>query len=161
MPLQDPFPLWVGGNSAAGIARAALEGNGWHPLFPTPEAYRAGRERILHLREEAGLTERFTFAMSCPGTQVVVDPSAMSGASDLGGYEDVPDEYGYAPAFPSVDGRPMFVGEPAQLADDVRAYAAVGVEHLALRFWTVDPSVTVDGVIDQMRLWQERVAPLV
>jgi probable F420-dependent oxidoreductase len=160
-PLQDPFPLLVGGNSAAGIARAALEGNGWHPLFPTPEAYRAGRERILALRADAGLTERFTFAMSCPGTQVLTDAPALSDPADLGGYGDVPDEYGYAPSFPMANGRAMFVGEPAQLADDVRAYAAAGVEHLALRFWTVDPTATVDGVIEQMRLWQEQVAPLV
>jgi len=160
-PLQDPFPLLVGGNSPAGIARAALEGNGWHPLFPTPDAYRAGRERILELRKAAGLTEPFTFAMSCPGTQVITESAVSSGPSDLGGYGDIPDEYGYAPPFPTADGRPMFVGEPAQLAADVRSYSAVGVEHLALRFWTVDPSATVDGVIEQMRRWQEDVAPLV
>jgi probable F420-dependent oxidoreductase len=160
-PLQDPFPLLVGGNSAAGIARAALEGNGWHPLFPTPEGYRSGRDTILRLRAEAGLTERFTFALSCPGTQVVIGRSLDVAPLDHSQYGDVPEEYHYAPAIPTVDGRARFVGNPEQLVDDVRAYAAVGVEHLALRFWTVDPSATVDGVIAQMRLWQERVSPFV
>lgn len=160
-PLQDPFPLWVGGNSDAAIARAAQLGNGWHPLFPTPETYRAARDRIVQQRAADGLTEPFTFSLSCPGTQVIVDPSADDGPADLSGYGDVPDEYHYAPAFPMIDGRQRFVGQPAELAADVRAYAEAGVQHLALRFWTVDPTATVDAVIDQMRLWQELVAPLV
>lgn len=160
-PLQDPFPLWVGGNGDAAIARAARLGNGWHPLFPSPADYAAGRERILAQRREAGVTEPFTFSMSCPGTQVLVERAGPEGPADLGGYGDIPDEYHYAPPFPTVEGRPMFVGDPSELAADVRAYAAAGVEHLALRFWTVDPSATVDDVIEQMQRWQTLVAPLV
>ena len=91
---------------------------------------------------------------------MITESTVSTGPSDLGGYGDIPDEYGYAPPF-TADGRPMLVGEPAQLAADVHAYAAVGVEHLALRFEQVDPSATVDGVIEQMRHWQEDVAPLV
>lgn len=161
-PLQQPFPLLVGGNSDRALERAALHGTGWHPLFPTPQKYRAGRDTILEHRRRAGITEPFHFAMSCPGTQVVLESDPPSAPADLSGYRDVPDEYGYAPPFPTTpDGRAMFVGNPDQLAADVRAYAEAGVEHLALRFWTVDPGATVDGVIAQMERWQQHVAPAV
>lgn len=161
-PLQQPFPLLVGGNSDRALERAALHGTGWHPLFPTPQKYRAGRDTILEHRRRAGITEPFHFAMSCPGTQVVLESDPPSAPADLSGYRDVPDEYGYAPPFPTTpDGRAMFVGNPDQLAADVRAYAEACVEHLALRFWTVDPGATVDGVIAQMERWQQHVAPAV
>lgn len=160
-PLQDPFPLWVGGNGDAAIGRAALLGNGWHPLFPTPEVYATARQEILRRRADAGLTEPFTFSMSCPGTRVVVDAPSRGGTADVSAYGDMPDEYHYAPAFPAVDGRLRFVGQPDELAADVRAYAAAGVQHLALRFWTVDPTATVDDVVEQMRRWQALVVPLV
>lgn len=160
-PLQRPFPLWVGGNSPAAVARAATWGSGWHPLFPTPEAYKAGRDEILRRRTEAGLVDEFTFSMSCPGTQVITESVDDREPADIGGYGDVPDDYHYAPAFPAVGGRLRFVGTPEQLADDVRAYADAGVEHLALRFWTVDPTTTVADVVEQMTRWQQAVVPLV
>jgi probable F420-dependent oxidoreductase len=162
-PRQRPMPLWVGGNGPAAIARAARHGNGWHPLFPTPEQYAAARDEILSIRADAGNDEPFAFAMSCPGTRVELDddPPQRTGPS---GYGDVhiPEEYGYAPAFPAAaDGRLRFVGSPEQLADDVRAYRDAGVQHLALRFWTTDPEATVDDVVAQMVRWQQLVAPLV
>ena len=40
------LPLLVGGNHARALRRAALLGDGWHPLFPTPEYYREGRAEI-------------------------------------------------------------------------------------------------------------------
>jgi hypothetical protein len=42
----------------------------------------------------------------------------------------------------------------------VRAFAAAGVEHLALRFWTADPNATVDDVLAQFERFQALVAPL-
>jgi alkanesulfonate monooxygenase SsuD/methylene tetrahydromethanopterin reductase-like flavin-dependent oxidoreductase (luciferase family) len=152
------MPLWVGGNGPRAIERAARHGNGWHPLFPTPEAYRAAREQILAVRAAASLHDPFAFAMSCPGTRIVLDDDPPQQAAPSR-YDDVPAEYGYAPAFPTDDrGRLRFVGNPDELAGDVRAYAAAGVEHLALRFWTTDPAATVDDVIDQMARWQRDVA---
>lgn len=43
-----PIPIWVGGNSDAGIRRAVLLGDAWHPLRFTPEwlAEAAGRLKI-------------------------------------------------------------------------------------------------------------------
>ena len=160
-PRQRPFPVFVGGNGAAAYRRAARYGTGWHPLFPTPDAYRAGRDAILRRRAEAGRTDGFTFSYSCPHTQVVVearhDVAHQATYSDFG---EVPDEYNYAPAPPAAgDGRPMFVGTPEQLVADVSGFVAAGVEHFALRFWAGSPGVEPAAVVEQMRRFAEDVAP--
>jgi alkanesulfonate monooxygenase SsuD/methylene tetrahydromethanopterin reductase-like flavin-dependent oxidoreductase (luciferase family) len=41
-PVQQPLPLWVGGNSEAAMRRAGRLGDGWIPSFITPEAFAAG-----------------------------------------------------------------------------------------------------------------------
>jgi alkanesulfonate monooxygenase SsuD/methylene tetrahydromethanopterin reductase-like flavin-dependent oxidoreductase (luciferase family) len=55
-----PVPVWVGGNSWEAERRAALLGDGWHPLWTTPSRYADAKERILALRREAGLDGPFT-----------------------------------------------------------------------------------------------------
>lgn len=53
-PVQQPFPLWVGGNSEAAMRRAGRLGDGWIPSFITPDRLAAGVERIRALAAEAG-----------------------------------------------------------------------------------------------------------
>lgn len=36
-PIQQPLPLWIGGNSEAAIQRTAKYGTGWQGAFATPE----------------------------------------------------------------------------------------------------------------------------
>ena len=53
-PLQAPFPVWVGGTSAAAIQRAALHGDGWHPYAIGFERFAAGVEHYRAACHEAG-----------------------------------------------------------------------------------------------------------
>jgi len=39
-PVQQPMPLWIGGNSEAAMRRAGRLGDGWIPSFITPEQFR-------------------------------------------------------------------------------------------------------------------------
>ncbi len=160
-PLQQPFPLWVGGNNPRGLRRAALLGNGWHPLFPTPEEYAAGRSRILATRDEFGLDQPFAFSFSCPGV-AVLDPGAPRAKPlSYDDFPDIPAEYRYAPPFPTTaDGRTRFVGSAEEVAADIADYAAAGVEHLALRFWTADPTARVADVLAQFERFAREVTPL-
>jgi probable F420-dependent oxidoreductase len=53
-PIQQPMPLWIGGNSEAAMRRAGRFGDGWIPSFITPEQFRIGVEKTLAFAAEAG-----------------------------------------------------------------------------------------------------------
>jgi alkanesulfonate monooxygenase SsuD/methylene tetrahydromethanopterin reductase-like flavin-dependent oxidoreductase (luciferase family) len=136
LPSRD-VPLWVGGNSPKARRRAALLGDGWHPLWLPADAYDAARKDIITIRAEAGLPSAFTFSYSCGATQVLdVDPGGWPAPK---GRAPVGSEFSYAPA-PMVDedNRPRFVGTPTQLIGDFELLARAGVDHVTLRFGTTD-----------------------
>ncbi|PYM55371.1 MAG: TIGR03854 family LLM class F420-dependent oxidoreductase, partial [Candidatus Rokuibacteriota bacterium] len=53
-PVQQPMPLWIGGNSEAAMRRAGRLGDGWIPSFITPAELRVGVEKTLAFAIEAG-----------------------------------------------------------------------------------------------------------
>jgi alkanesulfonate monooxygenase SsuD/methylene tetrahydromethanopterin reductase-like flavin-dependent oxidoreductase (luciferase family) len=133
-----PVPVWVGGNNRRAHRRAALLGDGWHPLWVPPDEYAAAREEILGIRRDAGLDGPFTFSFSAGPMRFADEPA--------GGWPPTParapvgSEFRYAPAFwVAPDGRPRLVGTPDDLVGDLRLLADAGVDHVTLRFGTVDP----------------------
>jgi len=54
-PRQQPFSVWIGGNSEAAMKRAGRLGDGWIPSFIAPEAFRVGVEKT---REFAAAAHR-------------------------------------------------------------------------------------------------------
>ena len=160
-PVQRPLPLWVGGNGRRALRRAALLGDGWHPLFPGVEAYRAGVQAITALRGERGLDD-FTFSYSCSETRIT-DARPDSDSSEPYSYADIgeiPDDYAYAPPAPrSQGGRALFVGTEDQIGDDIGSLVDAGVQHFALRFWSGDPAFAPERFIRQLRRFAEHIAP--
>jgi probable F420-dependent oxidoreductase len=156
-----PPPLLVGGNHDLALERAARLGDGWHPLFTSPELYARGRTRINEIRQREGLASRpFTFSYSCPQTRLLArgEPppppfsQKMKAPSD---YEYIP-EMGRAP-----DGRQRFIGTAEQLRDDIAAFAAAGVEQIVLRFALPhDAVVTVDRISANWRSFSEQLLPI-
>lgn len=139
-------PLWVGGNAPPALRRAAALGDGWHPLFPTPEAYRRGRERIDALREPGP----FTWSISLAATRVLGAGESYAPTS-WADVSDVPADFGYAPPMPTdPDGRPRFVGDADEVAADVTEYVAAGVEHFTLRFSTGGAGSSVADYLAQL-----------
>ena len=53
-PVQQPFPLWIGGNSEAAMRRTGRLGDGWIPSFIAPETFRIGVEKTQAFAAEAG-----------------------------------------------------------------------------------------------------------
>jgi probable F420-dependent oxidoreductase len=53
-PVQQPMPLWIGGNSEAAMRRAGRLGDGWIPSFITPDEMRAGIQQVHDLAAAAG-----------------------------------------------------------------------------------------------------------
>jgi alkanesulfonate monooxygenase SsuD/methylene tetrahydromethanopterin reductase-like flavin-dependent oxidoreductase (luciferase family) len=134
---SDDVPLWVGGNTVKAQRRAALLGDGWHPLWMPAEQYARGRELILHTRAEAGLAAEFTFSYSCGATSVLDrDPGNWPSPRERA---PIGTEFSYAPAeMVDDDNRPRYVGTPAQLIDDFGLLAQAGVDHVTLRFGSMD-----------------------
>lgn len=53
-PVQQPMPVWIGGNSEAAMRRAGRLGDGWIPSFITPEAFKVGVDRTQAFAAAAG-----------------------------------------------------------------------------------------------------------
>ena len=153
-PTAGQVPLWVGGNAPAALRRAAALGDGWHPLFPTPEGYRSGRDGIVALRSAS---KPFVFSMSTAVARVL-EPGEVHTPASWADVADIPDDFNYAPPIPlTPGGRARFVGDPDQLASDVEEYVAAGVEHLTLRFSAGGHDVTVAGYLDQLQRFAQEV----
>jgi probable F420-dependent oxidoreductase len=156
-PAAGRVPVWVGGNAPAALRRAARFGDGWHPLFPTPEQYAVARATILDQRADLGRAGEFTFSFSCAATELV---ASARDEYETHVWTDVPDDFTYAPPAPATaDGRPRFVGSPDDVAADIAAYSAAGVDHFTLRFANGGPEVDVDQLMGQMREFAAEVAP--
>lgn len=97
-------PIWIGGNSAAGIARAVRVGAGWHTTTSTPERLarrlealdaaldaagrrRDGRDLTVSVRVRADPPAVAALAprLAALGVHhILVDPPAWAGVGDLG-----------------------------------------------------------------------------
>ncbi|WP_405713716.1 MULTISPECIES: LLM class F420-dependent oxidoreductase [unclassified Streptomyces] len=128
-PAQERVPVWVGGSSPAAVRRAAVRGDGWLPQGDPREKLPAQIARLKELREAAG----------------VEDPIVI-GAITEPLYVGEPDW--------SV-GRRTLTGKPEALAESLRAYGAMGVHQIQVRFRSRSRS----ELTDQMAAFAAEVAP--
>jgi alkanesulfonate monooxygenase SsuD/methylene tetrahydromethanopterin reductase-like flavin-dependent oxidoreductase (luciferase family) len=138
----SPVPVWVGGNNPRAHRRAALLGDGWHPLWLPADDYAAARAEILRIRRDAGIDAPFTFSFSAGFTRFAEVPA--------GGWPAPParapkgSEFRYAPEpWLAPDGRPRLMGSSDDLVGDLRQLADAGVDHVTLRFGTADTTPLV------------------
>jgi probable F420-dependent oxidoreductase len=111
-PVQKPHPpIWVGGESAPSMRRAARFGDAWYPIgsnqkspLDTLARYRAGIARVRQLAAEAGR-----------------DPASLGLAYRVKRYGAV------VPPTGSDGGRSLFSGSDAQIIDDFKALRDLGV----------------------------------
>ncbi|MER5432638.1 LLM class F420-dependent oxidoreductase [Streptomyces sp. NPDC002588] len=108
-PAQAQVPLWVGGSSPAAVRRAALKGDGWLPQGDPRDRLPTQIETIERLRDEAGRAGR-PFSIGAITEPLYVGTPAW----------DV--------------GRRTLTGPPEALAESLRAYAAMGVDQIQVRF---------------------------
>ncbi len=129
-PVQDRVPLWVGGSSPAAVRRAALKGDGWLPQGDPRDRLPDQVARIRRLREEAGSEGPFVVG-------AITEPLYVGTAG-----WDV--------------GRRTLSGPPDAIAESLRAYRAMGVDQIQVRF----RSRSRDELVGQMGRFGEEVAPL-
>ncbi|MFF7982073.1 LLM class F420-dependent oxidoreductase [Streptomyces sp. NPDC007901] len=128
-PAQERVPVWVGGSSPAAVRRAALKGDGWLPQGDPRDRLPAQIERLLRMREEAG-----------------VDAPMTVGAITEPLYVGTPEWE---------VGRRTLSGAPDALAESLRAYGAMGVHQIQVRF----RSRSRAELIDQIHAFGAEVAP--
>ncbi|MFJ1549067.1 LLM class F420-dependent oxidoreductase [Streptomyces sp. NPDC088246] len=128
-PAQERVPLWVGGSSPAAVRRAAVRGDGWLPQGDPRERLPAQITRLKELREEAG-----------------VEAPIVIGAITEPLYVGEPEW--------SV-GRRTLTGKPDAVAESLRAYGAMGVHQIQVRFRSRSRS----ELTDQMAAFAAEVAP--
>ena len=110
-PIQKPHPpIWVGGHSTAALKRAAVYGNGWHPVGAIP----------ANPLEPDDLANKLSLLYDY-ANQANRDPSTLDIAMK-------------APLYDSESGGSMlrrrFAGDSHEILEDVRVYAESGVTHL-------------------------------
>ncbi|MFF7769425.1 TIGR03619 family F420-dependent LLM class oxidoreductase [Streptomyces massasporeus] len=128
-PVQDRIPVWVGGSSPAAVRRAALRGDGWLPQGDPRDRLPAQIARIRELREEARVQGPFTVG-------AIVEPLYVG-----------------TPRWEV--GRRTLTGGPQELAESLRAYRAMGVHQIQVRFRSRSRS----ELTDQIAAFGAEVAP--
>ena len=126
-PVAKSVPIVVGGRAEPALRRAGTLGDGYHSSSTGPAAYAKRLEVIEAAATAAGRP------MPTLSARVRV-------------WFDGPPESSYA-----------MRGSPDEMAAEVRAFAALGVEHLALAFQATDP----EEVVRRAERFDREVGPLV
>ncbi|MGW4978771.1 LLM class F420-dependent oxidoreductase [Streptomyces mirabilis] len=128
-PAQERVPVWVGGSSPAAVRRAALRGDGWLPQGDPRERLPEQIARLYRIREEAGISAPLVVG-------AITEPL----------YVGTPDWH---------VGRRTVSGSPEAVAESLRAYRAMGVHQIQVRF----RARGLSELVDQITAFGADVAP--
>jgi probable F420-dependent oxidoreductase len=135
---QKPHPpIWVGGNTPAGVQRAAKYGDGWHPILWRNMTIEAAKDSLLDLQRLSAAAGRATPAF-CPRIRLEIRDEAIKGTREVG------------------------VGSLEQIRGDVQALAALGAQHLTVDCYVagVEPSKQHSRGLRQLAVMADEVFDL-
>lgn len=148
-PIQQPLPLWIGGNAEAALKRTARLGTGWIGGIASPEQV---GQAISTIRTEA----------TAVGRKIDDDHFGASLACRIGSFDDEPVQ-----RFPlvrnagigdEIDLKPLLcVGSVREIIERLEAYKAAG----ASKFVLIPIALGDADVFDQTRRMCEEVLPVV
>ncbi|MET9558887.1 LLM class F420-dependent oxidoreductase [Streptomyces tauricus] len=129
-PAQERVPVWVGGSSPAAVRRAAVRGDGWLPQGDPRERLPEQIALLRRVREAAGVAAPIVVG-------AITEPLYVGRAS-------------------WAVGRRTVTGSAEEIAESLRAYRAMGVDQIQVRFRSRGRS----ELTDQMAAFGVGVAPL-
>ncbi|MBG0854507.1 LLM class F420-dependent oxidoreductase [Streptomyces spinoverrucosus] len=137
-PAQSSIPVWVGGSSPAAIRRAALKGDGWLPQGDPRDRLPQQIATLRRLRAEAARGGAAQGRGEAPLTVGAIAEPLYVGT-------------------PTWDvGRRTLTGPPDALAESLRAYRAMGVHQIQVRFRSRDRA----ELTDQIEAFGSDIGPL-
>ena len=122
-PSSSPVPIWFGGHSEAARRRAAAKGDGWIPLFLTPDDYAAALVQLRRETEQAGRPPDAVEAAVVVFARVGDDDAAGRGAQWLSDLYRLP---------PKAFARHLAAGAPDLCAERLRQFAEAGAQHIVV-----------------------------
>ncbi|MCC6178884.1 MAG: TIGR03619 family F420-dependent LLM class oxidoreductase [Chloroflexi bacterium] len=145
-PVQQPLPLWIGGNSEAAMRRAGRLGDGWIPSFITPERLGEGVKKTLAYAEEAGREVPIDHFGAVVYYCLDADPRAARQFA----MPFIPPGRADAPTLE----RCTAFGPPALVRERLEEYVAAGGSKFVLR-----PICPPDRMLDQLDALAAEVVP--
>ncbi|MEV5967416.1 LLM class flavin-dependent oxidoreductase [Kribbella sp. NPDC051952] len=158
-PVQDPLPIYSGGNVEGSLRRAGELCDGWLPAKVGPDKIREGRQKVDAYARAAGrdpsmITTALQSVVCLGDTADQVRErfersafdlfrrslnTTMTKGMDLDAYFDA-----------------NLIGTPDEVCAKVQAYQEAGLEHFCASLFVGN---TVDEMLEQMRLFAKYVVP--
>jgi alkanesulfonate monooxygenase SsuD/methylene tetrahydromethanopterin reductase-like flavin-dependent oxidoreductase (luciferase family) len=132
LPAPSRVPVWVGGSSEAALRRAARVGEGWMPLFVTPEDYASALGRLDKETERAGREPHDVTRAVVVFVSVGGNKAAERGLEWMSSLYGIP-----ARAFT----HHLVAGSPRSCARVLERYVEAGADHVIAFLTADDPLV--------------------
>jgi len=158
-PVQDPLPIYAGGNADGCLRRAAELCDGWMPAKIGPEAIRAGRETLAQYARGAGRDPK-AIITALQSVVCLGDTAEQAREMFLNSSFDL---FRTSLATTMTKGVDIdayleanLVGDPDQVCDRVAAYEDADLDHLCALLFVGN---TVDELRHQIRLFAKHILP--
>jgi len=155
-PLQQPFPIYVGGHNETAVARAARFGQGWLPGWRPFAEVRARTALLRRLTAEAGRDP--TAVEAAVQFTLVLGRTDAEAAARYRETGMVQHRVSLAPTGrdPALAEANNLIGSPARVTDHLGVLRDAGVDHVcAIQF----PHDTVNEMLEQMEWFARDVMP--
>lgn len=158
-PVQDPFPIYVGGNHLNSMKRAAYYGNGWLGASLPPDEVAKGARKVAALAEEAGRNP--SEIEIAPQVMVCIAPTHEKALQRF--RESVMYDHLFTLSRTTLRGQNMnrlvesnLIGSPEEIVERVGQFKDAGVTLLSTMSFI---SPTVDETIDDINYFAAEVMP--
>jgi probable F420-dependent oxidoreductase len=158
-PLQNPLPIYIGGNNANASWRAALYGQGWMPAAMPLDRLRERIKSFRQMVEEQG--RDYQAVDVAPQYQVYLDKTYEAAVERWHRSQMYKHKMSLSASthkdHVGVDhARENLIGVPDDVIEKAKKLEEAGVKHLCGLYFCAD---SVDELMDQMQIFAEEVMP--